>query len=71
MKEFNIADKCLFCRKPKTWNSEIWLISKTSNIIFKTTICEKCRRDPKRTLFKLYKEIGKKYKARRHEKTDD
>lgn len=60
MTTFELKDECLFCGKPRVWHSEIWLISTKSNSIFKVTICEDCRKNPKLRLSSLYYKIPEK-----------
>ena len=50
-----LTDKCLFCKKPKTWNSAITLHTKDQDC--KVTVCPECR--SKKTLLDMNRRISK------------
>lgn len=55
-----LTSECLFCGRLRDWHSELWLITTKSDSIFKVTICEGCRKDPKMRLSSLYHKIPEK-----------
>jgi len=37
-------DYCIFCLKPKDWNSNIRITDNDERLIFKATICSECKK---------------------------
>lgn len=52
------GNNCLFCGKTRSWNSELWIVTK--GIVFMATVCPKCRKDPTKTVGNIYRTIPRK-----------
>ncbi len=37
-------DYCIFCSKPKSWDSNIRITDNQDRLIFKATVCSECKR---------------------------
>jgi hypothetical protein len=67
MAKLNLVDECLFCRASRDWHSELWIMSNRHNDLFKVTVCEKCRKNPKIKLYDLYCKIPEKIRILKKE----
>lgn len=52
------TDYCIFCTKPKNWDSNIRITDNNDRLIFKATICRDCKKQYKiDDLFKRYAQL--------------